>query len=148
MLLLTAADRADDLDSITIGEFDSHKLAARNNLAVTFNRDAFALQAEFANQVRYLDRGLEPARFSIDAEADHFALLVQSFICSELLDKNAITLPHVVAKRVHGEPAHDSAGKDNGNQSKDSQQPGSIALAFVKLADSAESGLDQSGLAF
>lgn len=72
MLLLTAADGADNFDGVTVGKLDRDELAARNNLTIAFDRNAFTLQPEIADQVRHHDRGFELTRLSIDAEPNHF----------------------------------------------------------------------------
>ena len=71
MLLLTAADSADDFDGVTVGKLDRDELAAGNNLSIAFDRNAFTLQPEIADQVRHDDRGFELTRLSINAEPNH-----------------------------------------------------------------------------
>ena len=72
---LTASDRADDLQLVAIMQSRVGELAARHDLAVAFDRQALASEAELVDQ--FCDAELwriELPGIAVDGELDHESL--------------------------------------------------------------------------
>ncbi len=65
-LRLTAADRGNDLQAITVLQHAGAKLAARHDFAVALHGDAFAGKPQLMDQVGAAWRVVESARFAVD----------------------------------------------------------------------------------
>ncbi len=55
-------------------EFQRAEPAARHDFAISFQRDAFALQLELFDQAGDVKRGWKGARLAVDDECDHFKM--------------------------------------------------------------------------
>ena len=63
---LAAADRDDNFQAVAVRQHLLGKLAARNDLAVAFQRDALTAQLHLFEQCGDADRRFEMARFAVD----------------------------------------------------------------------------------
>ncbi len=70
-----AANRDDDLEFVALEQALGAKRAARDDLAVPFQRDALAGQSHLVDDAGNGCIGGKLARFAIDADGDHFAML-------------------------------------------------------------------------
>jgi hypothetical protein len=66
-----AADRDHDFEPVAVGDRVRGELAARNDLAVALDCDAFACEAERFDELREAQRLGELATLSVDRDRDH-----------------------------------------------------------------------------
>ncbi len=68
---LTATDGHHNFQLIPMNQNLFRELAARNNLAIAFDSDAFAVQCKMIDELRHANRRFKLLRLSINGELYH-----------------------------------------------------------------------------
>lgn len=71
-----AANRDDDFQTVAAGKQRAGMLAARDDFAVFFNRNAFTRQIQRLDQLTQGKRGRKATEFAIDMKFNHKTLLL------------------------------------------------------------------------